>query len=302
MIENFEESMKALKEFVTSYDNYHNDVLIIEFDHTSFEGLRTFTPLHPSRFEALILIGITEGRMELQIDYNTYTADKNSLVMIMPTHIISFLNGSNDLKSWVLVVSKAYSEANPYSKDKKSPPVVISYMQLKRNPLTTFEPQEYNNLYACLEYVRRRMRQSSHLFHKEAFDLALKMFFLDLGNVYLSKVEHFITPAYTRQEEVMIDFQNLLREHCTRQHDVKFYADKLCITTQYLSLILKAQSGRSTMQWIQEALMTEAKRLLKRPRTNVQRVSDELNFPDPSTFGKFFKKHAGMSPVEFRKK
>ncbi|MDR3309470.1 MAG: helix-turn-helix domain-containing protein [Tannerella sp.] len=302
MLENFEESVKALKDFVTSYDNYQNSLLLIEFDHTSLESLKTFTPLHPSRFEALILIGVTEGRMELQIDYKTYTADKNSLVIIMPTHIINFVNGSNDLKSWVLVISKPYFDATPYEKDKKRPPIVISYMQLQKNPLTVFEPHEYSNLYSCLDYVRHRMRQNSHIFQKDALKLALKMFFLDLGNVYLSKIEHYITPAFTRQEEVMIDFQNLLRESCTQQHDVKFYADKLCITTQYLSMILKSQSGRSTMQWIQEALMTEAKRMLKRPRTNIQQVSNELNFPDPSTFGKFFKKHAGMSPVEFRKK
>jgi len=288
----------AIKEVVTSYDSYQEEVDIMEFDHTSINDLKKFVPLNPTRFDALLLLGITEGELDIQIDYISYKAEKNSLVLIMPTHITQFNEGSNNLKGWVLTITKAFFGSQTFAGQK---PTVLSYMELKKNPLTFFDPDEYQSLYVSLDYIRGKMRQHTHVFYQETVKLALLMFFTDLGNLYFSKKKYHITATLSRKEELFADFQTLLREHCKKQHDVKFYAGKLCITTQYLSSILKEQSGRSASQWIQEALVIEAKDMLKSPRINVQQVADKLNFPDQSTFGKFFKKHTGISPMAFRK-
>ena len=289
---------KALKEVVTSYDSYQDEVLLMEFDNKSMNDMRKLAPLSPTRFNALLLIGVTEGELEIQIDYISYKAKKNSLTLIMPTHITQFIDGSGNLKGWILAISKTYADSQPFGGHK---PTVLSYMQLKKNPLTFFDHDEYNSLFVGLDYIRGKMRQQTHVFYQETVKLALLMFFTDLGNLYFGKKKYHLTAALTRKEELFADFQTLLREHCKEQHDVKFYAGKLCITTQYLSSILKEQSGRSASQWIQEALIIEAKGMLKSPRINVQQVADKLFFPDQSTFGKFFKKHTGISPMAFRK-
>ncbi|MDR1380922.1 MAG: helix-turn-helix domain-containing protein [Tannerella sp.] len=291
--------LALIKDAITSYDNYQDNVIIIEFDNTSssFE-LKNFAASIPSRFDAMILISLSDGEMEIQIDYVTYKACKNSLTLIMPTHITHFIGGNDHLKGWVLAISKSFLQAFP---NKQHLPNVISYMQFKKNPLTYFGDIEYKSIYSSLDSVRNKMRQHAHLFYNELIKNALKMFFLDLGNVYLSKKERFTPPTLSRREELFVDFLALLQNNCKKQHDVKFYANELCITTQYLSSILKKDSGKSASQWIQEALMIEARGMLKTPRINVQQVANELNFPDQSTFGKFFKKHTGMSPMTFRK-
>ena len=289
---------KAIKEVVTAYDSYKDELTIMEFDHTSLDELKKFAPLSPMRFDALLLIGIADGELDIQIDYISYKAGRNSLTLIMPTHITHFIGGYGNLKGWILTISKTYSGSQAFAGQK---PTVLSYMQLKKNPLTVFDLDEYQSLYVSLDYIRGKMRQQTHVFYQETVKLALLMFFTDLGNLYFSKKKYHLTAPLTRKEELFTDFQTLLREHCKKQHDVKFYADKLCITTQYLSSILKEQSGRSASQWIQEALIIEAKGMLKSPRVNVQQVADRLNFPDQSTFGKFFKKHTGISPMAFRK-
>ena len=299
MSHDFALTLKSLKETVITYDTYMEDIMFLDFDHTAFDKVKNYIPLNPSRYDSLLFIGISSGEMELQIDYLAHQVQKNSIIFIMPTHITSFKKGSDNLKGWVLAISRSYLSKLSFTNQQQ--PVVISYMQVKKNPHTVFEPAEFQSLYKSLEFVRSKMRDQGHIFYKEAINIALKMFFLDLGNYYLCKREHYITPTLTRKEELFIDFQNLLRENCMKQHEVGFYANKLCITTQYLTTILKEQSGKSASQWIQEALIIEAKGMLKSPRTNIQQIADELNFPDQSTFGKFFKKHAGMSPLSFRK-
>lgn len=292
-------SIDSLKEAVTSYDNYQDSVMILEFDPASVKSLKNFAPSDPSRMEAVLLLGISEGEMEVQIDYIKYRALKNSLALIMPAHITHFISGSADVKGWVLAISKTFM-INTIFKQEQAPGV-ISFMQLKKNPLTVFTPEEYRSLYAGFDFVRNNMYGHTHLFYKEKIRLALKMFFFDLGNIYLSKHECTAAPALSRKEELFADFQALLIKHCKKQHDVRFYANELCISTQYLSFILKEQSGKSASRWIQDALMIKAKGMLKTPRINVQQVANELNFPDQSTFGKFFKKHTGISPLTFRK-
>ena len=299
MTPNFSNTIKTIKDAFISYDLYQDDVMIIEFDKTLQSSMNSFTTISPTRFDYVIFIALSEGEMEVQIDYITYKAEKNSLIFIMPTHITQLKNISNDLKGWVLAISRSYMET--MSSIRQQHTGVISYMQIKKNPLTSFDSQDYLNLYSCFDYVRNRMRQHTHIYYNNVISATLKMFFLDLSNLFLSKREHYTPPTLSRKEELFIDFLTLLREHCKKQHDVKFYADKLCITTQYLSSILKEQSGKSASQWIQDALMIEAKGMLKTPRINVQQVADKLNFPDQSTFGKFFKKHAGISPLAFRK-
>jgi AraC-like DNA-binding protein len=74
------------------------------------------------------------------------------------------------------------------------------------------------------------------------------------------------------------------------------------MTAGNLSRITKAYNGKRTIKWINDVLVTEAKILLRKPNNTVQQVADELNFGDQSSFGKFFKKHTGLTPREYMKK
>ena len=66
-------------------------------------------------------------------------------------------------------------------------------------------------------------------------------------------------------------------------------------------MLLREQTGKSANKWIDDAVLMEAKMLLKTPLLSVQQVAEQLHFSDQSTFGKFFKKHIGLSPLEFRR-
>ena len=281
-----------------SYENFRDEVLIIDFDKTIQATLNCFTTISPTRFNFVFFIALSEGEMEVEIDYVTYKAVKNSLIFIMPTHIIHLNNISSNLKGRILAVSETYAESLSYLKQQQSN--VFFYMQIKKNPVTVFNSQDYLNLFSSFDFVRNKIRQHSHIFYNDVINASLKVFFLDLSNLFLSKRKHFTPPTLSRKEVHFIDFINILKDNCKNQRNVKFYADKLCITTQYLTSILKEQSGKSARQWIQDALIIEAKEMLKMPYVNIKQVSYKLNFPDQSTFGKFFKKNAGISPLTFR--
>ncbi|MDR1331291.1 MAG: helix-turn-helix domain-containing protein, partial [Tannerella sp.] len=105
----------------------------------------------------------------------------------------------------------------------------------------------------------------------------------------------------TGQEALVEKFLNLVQTHYREERELKFYADKLGLTPMHLSKVVKAASRKSANDWIDEHVILEAKALLKSTGMTIQQISEELNFPSQSFFGKYFKRCTGMSPREYKK-
>ena len=73
------------------------------------------------------------------------------------------------------------------------------------------------------------------------------------------------------------------------------------MTPKYLSSIIKKHSDKSAAQWIDEYLILEAKSFLKYSDKSMKEIVNDLNFSDSSFFSKYFKKHTGMTPTEYKR-
>lgn len=103
-----------------------------------------------------------------------------------------------------------------------------------------------------------------------------------------------------RSDGIMKAFADLLAEHVRKETSIEFYAEKLCISKQYLSLIVKEKTQFSVGKIISIMRVEEASRLLRDPELTLQQIAEELTFSDQSSFGKFFRKHSGMTPMKYR--
>ena len=103
-----------------------------------------------------------------------------------------------------------------------------------------------------------------------------------------------------RSDNILKGFAELLSKHIMTEPSLDFYAEQLCISKQYLSLIIKEKT-RVTAGRILATMRTEtASRLLRDPELSIQQVAEKMSFADQSSFGKFFKKHTGSSPMKYR--
>ena len=100
--------------------------------------------------------------------------------------------------------------------------------------------------------------------------------------------------------EISLQFRKAVIENASKERDLKFYADLLHIHSKYLSHIVRKETGRTAGDWIRNQVVLEAKILLQQNKLTITQIVDMLNFSDESTFGKYFKRYAGMSPNKYR--
>lgn len=103
-----------------------------------------------------------------------------------------------------------------------------------------------------------------------------------------------------RPADIYNKFVSLIVEHYTEAHDVGFYADKLAISSRYLSQMTERAVGKSPKLVIADYLVDEARSMLENSRLTVQQIGLHLGFASLSQFCKFFKKHTGRTPSEYR--
>lgn len=110
-----------------------------------------------------------------------------------------------------------------------------------------------------------------------------------------------VTHSYTRKQLLFHRFMHLVHEHAVREHQVLFYAEKLCISARYLNEItVTYANGKTPKEVIDEQLTAEIKVQLNNPDLSVTEIANICQFPDSSYLSRFFKKNTGMSPKKFR--
>lgn len=125
-------------------------------------------------------------------------------------------------------------------------------------------------------------------------------FFLGLESVLKNRLTERDIKTISASRKLFNGFCKLLSENCRKYHEVKFYADKLCITPYYLSRITHRIFSVSPKELIDRQIVMEIKSLLTTTELSVKEIADLYNFDSSSYLGRYFRRHIGMTPSEYR--
>ena len=95
-------------------------------------------------------------------------------------------------------------------------------------------------------------------------------------------------------------FLRLLSTEGHVRHDIRYYAGKLELTDNYLSILIKKESGLTVQEWCRLRTVTEAKIRLSGTNDTLKKIADDLGFCNTTQFGTFFKKQTGKTPMKYR--
>lgn len=154
-----------------------------------------------------------------------------------------------------------------------------------------------NDLFALTG--NKRYKTSEYPFYNEVLSLSFNLLLYVLASIY-SKDSCNVKEKHTRKEKLVFQFLELVELHCAQEHSVKFYADALLITKGHLSKTVQQVTNKTVKQFIEEALILEAKILLQNDDLTILQIIEELHFCNSSSFSNFFRKSTFMSPSEYR--
>ncbi|MEG2070122.1 MAG: AraC family transcriptional regulator [Bacteroidales bacterium] len=254
----------------------------------------------PIFLNASIVILVLSGTGTLCVNYKSHEVTTGTLILLSVSHLFNFSRCSNDFQCLCLFVSKEFME------EMDSTDMIykrIKYgVKLFNTPTVSLTFAETGLLHERILAVDCAIEHTDHLYYKEVILNSLFAFYLDLSNIIDCQADFHSDSQLTRYESMIQSFIELLINYYRQEHRVDFYASELNISTHYLTLIVKRITGQSVSDFIFEMLHSEARTLLTHSKLSIQEIAILLNFSDQSSFGKFFKRKAGISPADYRKK
>lgn len=243
---------------------------------------------------------VLEGSVSLEYNTELYVVDRPSVVIV--PHGTSFLMDSPDkdgIDAYLLAISPAFMQEINISFSAIAGESLFSH----QSPIIELGQDEISSVRGYFRQLHSTMSDDfvCHLTSHIVSSLISAFFYQTM--LYLHKRFDIVRPEHAGKprNNYVQDFMKLLHMHFMRERSVSFYAAKLFISPKYLSLLVKSATGRSAARWIDYFVVSEAKNLLRFSGKNIQQVAYSLNFPNQSSFGKYFKHLTGMSPTEFQK-
>ncbi len=233
----------------------------------------------PYRIKDARITHILSGEASYRINLIDYTLKAGDVVMIPADTIMEIIRFDEDYAA----------QALSFSSDSGVPtePMALTILSPSEEDLTRMD--KYLELIA-LQMQRGTYPQGvlTHLVSSLLEDI-------------LTSLPRKAEAKTSRTEAIFRQFVSLLRDSGSRERSVPFYADKLNLTPNHLSAVIRKHTGQSVMDWINRTTITEAKVLLKNSDMKIYEIAESLNFPEPTAFNRYFKKQTGLTPAAYRK-
>lgn len=249
------------------------------------------------KLDMMVIITCVKGKLQMDINSNTYVIHQNDLLFCHPNILLNNYLPSSDFEGKMIGLSERVLQRLFHNnKD-----VWNKIFYISRNPIIHLEEDNLNIFNHFYELIKLKINQPPHLYRKEVIESILRGV---LYEIY-SDLDKFVPPSednLIRQGDILFrKFIKLLDQNKGKERTVSYYAKELCVTPKYLSYACKATSKKTALKWIHDYTTENIRYQLKHSEKSIKEISDDLNFPSISFFGKYVRAHLGMSPREVRK-
>lgn len=251
---------------------------------------------HPRRMTFILVALCTEGNAQFTIDTQRHDVKKNDIIVISDRHVIDEYVASDDVNGLAMMMSVNFF----YEVVKDVRDVSLLFLFSRNHPVVSLNEEEVQTFKQYFFFLKKKVADNSNHFKRDLVRTLVLAMFYDLSNV-IYRVQQVENKRQTRADDIFTRFIKLVEENYKRERRVGWYAEQLSITPKYLSETVKSVSKNTPNEWIDKYVTLEARVLLKTSTLSIKEISDELNFPNQSFLGKFFKEHVGMSPSAYRR-
>ncbi|MDO4159862.1 MAG: helix-turn-helix domain-containing protein [Prevotellaceae bacterium] len=233
------------------------------------------------------------GTIDMLVNMERVVARSQYIVILLDDYIVKFNSVSDDMRCRVLINTRQLFENILADVNER----LHIAMSIYKTPCKRLNEPMFRSMTDHIIMLKRIMSIEEN---PDRINIIRHMMI-----AYYYGIRSCLYPDISRKlshKELVVErFIELVKKHHMQERMLSFYADRLCITTKYMSKLIKETTGKSPNDWIDEYVMVRAKYMLKSTDLSIQQISIELHFQNASFFAKYFRRHAGMSPKEYRK-
>ena len=245
-----------------------------------------------------LIVICTEGIAQFDYDGQQIRLHKDDLFLYMAHSVVSNFMSSSDFNCRQIW----FSRGELWNINKYGEVSLSDLPYLKRHPIMHLTEDDVKLLDDYFQLLCRRMRDSSPVLYSNIVRSLVSTMMLEiLSMMRRQEPENTVTTDVHRQR-LANEFMRLVEQSDGRIRKVDDFANQLNITPKYLSTLLKETMNRRPSEMIHFYTLKAIEHRLRYTDMTMQEIANDLNFANPSFFGKYFKEHAGMTPLDFRKK
>ena len=264
---------------------FHTDIRELPIDKNS-----------PMQIDMLTIVVCSRGKLSVELNTVEYTLRQNEVLVCLPNSVVDNCMISPDFDGAVLCLSRrGLLEQIPENE------IWDKALYFAENPIIRVNEEDLHmfDLYGSLIMAKVKMKRSPY--YEKSIVSIVKAALYDL----LANVESKPAPyghGLIKQREILFkNFIELLFTTRIKPRNVSWYAEQLCVTSKYMSTVVKQVSEKTASAWINEFVAVDIRYWLKNSSKTIKEIADLLKFPNISFFGKYCRAHFGMSPTEYRK-
>ena len=245
-----------------------------------------------------LIVICTEGIAQFDYDGQQIRLHKDDLFLYMAHSVVTNFMSSSDFNCRQIW----FSRGELWNINKYGEVSLSNLPYLKRHPIMHLTEDDVKLLDDYFQLLCRRMRDSSPVLYSNIVRSLVSTMMLEiLSMMRRQEPENTVTTDVHRQR-LANEFMRLVEQSDGRIRKVDDFANQLNITPKYLSTLLKETMNRRPSEMIHFYTLKAIEHRLRYTDMTMQEIANDLNFANPSFFGKYFKEHAGMTPLDFRKK
>ena len=245
---------------------------------------------------SFILIGLcTKGQIRYCMDSEKQIVKAGDLLVVSERHIIEEYKPSEDMEGLCIMMSVDFFHEIIKTVHDVSSLFVFARMK----PVLKLKPEEIKTFKEYFQLIKQKLSDNQNHFRKDLIRTLMLAMFYDVGN-FIYRVKNF-DESLLPYEKLFTAFLKMVEENCRKERRVAWYAQQLKITPKYLSQAVKRVSGQAAVEWIENYVTMELRVMLKNSSLSIKEIALEMNFPNQSFLGKYFKEHAGITPSAYRR-
>lgn len=275
---------------LTQLATYHDDRIALVHDIVEISHV-------PIRMKVYASIVCLQGTATINLNNQLYDIHPNDMLICHPDIMLQHSTVSSDFKFKGIIMSPDYM---------KQLSVItagnwdIKFFLEQRPvlPLTAEETKLFSQYYELL--MSKLTGKPCH--HQRQLVNALLLAFMYEFHDSLERFVRLDPRPFSATEKLFKEFMDMLMSAYPKPRSVNYYASRLCVTPKYLSAVCKKISQRTASEMINQYVVKDIVYLLHDPTVSIKEISNEMNFPNLSFFGKYVKKHLSCSPKHYREK